>query len=240
MIPLQATSLLDLWERARGLDPVTRAVTLSAAAHPAAAVEEIAALPLGRRDARLLGLRAPDATTLEATACCPACAERVEFGPEAALLLDAPAREPAPVAAGDHLVRWRLPDSRDALAAVRTADPRGMLLERCVLGATGPHGSVAPRELPEPVVAALEDAIGASDPLTEVRVAVQCPECGTAFVADLDLAYFVWAEVDARARALMRDVDVLARAYGWSEPEVLALGDERRAAYVELAVAGFA
>jgi hypothetical protein len=32
-------------------------------------------------------------------------------------------------------------------------------------------------------------------------------------------------------------VDALARAYGWTETEVLALGDRRRAAYLELAEA---
>ena len=37
---------------------------------------------------------------------------------------------------------------------------------------------------------------------------------------------------DARARRLLREVDVLARAYGWTEPEVLALDDARRAAYL--------
>jgi hypothetical protein len=30
-------------------------------------------------------------------------------------------------------------------------------------------------------------------------------------------------------------VHVLARAYGWTESEVLALGERRRAAYLELA-----
>jgi hypothetical protein len=30
------------------------------------------------------------------------------------------------------------------------------------------------------------------------------------------------------------DVDALARAYGWSEPQVLALSATRRAAYLQL------
>ena len=34
--------------------------------------------------------------------------------------------------------------------------------------------------------------------------------------------------------ALLRDVDTLARAYGWTEEQVLALGDARRGAYLEL------
>ena len=77
-----------------------------------------------------------------------------------------------------------------------------------------------------------------ADPLAEVLVDVVCPACAAQFVADLDIASFVWAEVRARAQRLLRDVDVLARAYGWTEPEVLALTDRRRDAYLALAEEG--
>jgi hypothetical protein len=49
---------------------------------------------------------------------------------------------------------------------------------------------------------------------------------------------FVWAELEAQAHRLLHEIDVLARAYGWSEPEVLALGERRRAAYVSLVLEG--
>ena len=77
-----------------------------------------------------------------------------------------------------------------------------------------------------------------ADPLAEVLVDVVCPGCETEFVADLDVGAFVWAEVHARARRLLHEVDVLARAYGWTEAEVLALGDQRREEYLTLAVDG--
>jgi hypothetical protein len=48
----------------------------------------------------------------------------------------------------------------------------------------------------------------------------------------------VWAEVDVRARRLLADVATLARTYGWTEPEVLALSEARRAAYLRLATEG--
>jgi hypothetical protein len=41
--------------------------------------------------------------------------------------------------------------------------------------------------------------------------------------------------MDARARALLAEVHSLARAYGWTEPEILALSPQRRAAYLEMA-----
>ncbi len=69
-------------------------------------------------------------------------------------------------------------------------------------------------------------------------VTLACPGCGAGFVADLDVAAFIWAEFDLAAKRVLGDVDALARAYGWTEPDVLALGDTRRAAYLRLVRAG--
>jgi hypothetical protein len=238
MVRLEATRVLDLWERAQGLAPIERAVALAAAAGAADAGDDAAALPLGRRDARLLELRgAPLEGMLDATACCPRCDERVEFSPPVGALVDAQPAAPAPIERDGIVVRWRPPDSRDALAAAGAADAAGahaILLARCVLDATGPGGALAADEIPRAVCDALDAAIAAADPLAEIIVDLTCPACGGAFAADLDVASFVWAELDAGARELLGDVDALARAYGWTEPEVLALSDKRRAAYLRL------
>jgi hypothetical protein len=52
--------------------------------------------------------------------------------------------------------------------------------------------------------------------------------------ATLDPAEFLWAAAEAQARRLLLEVDALARAYGWREPDVLALPPARRRAYLEL------
>jgi hypothetical protein len=40
--------------------------------------------------------------------------------------------------------------------------------------------------------------------------------------------------VDRHARQILREVDQLARTYGWREPDILALGPARRRAYLGL------
>ena len=109
------------------------------------------------------------------------------------------------------------------------------LLERCVTAATGPDGDVDPATLPGPVREAVSRAMADADPLAEVLVTVACPACETEFVADIEVGGFVWAEVRARARRLLHEIDALARVYGWTESEVLALGERRRASYLRLA-----
>jgi hypothetical protein len=74
----------------------------------------------------------------------------------------------------------------------------------------------------------------ASDPVARIELALTCPSCDQVWSSLFDIASFLWTEVDAWARRTLRDVHTLARAYGWRESEVLALGPRRRQAYLEL------
>ncbi len=72
------------------------------------------------------------------------------------------------------------------------------------------------------------------DPAAEIWLEATCPACGSASTVLLDPAAIVVEEVDRHARRILREVDQLARAYGWREPDVLALGPARRRAYLGL------
>lgn len=266
MPSLAGRDLLDLWDRALGPGPVERARVL--AGFGAGADDDGARrLTLGEANAALLRLReAVAGPTMEAVAGCPACGETVEWTLAVAdlLALDAgPRPGPVPIEVAGWHVRWHAPTLADLLDPVpsdplraRGADPLGAqgadllaaavapgtaLLNRCVEHVKDPDGRPAGvASLPPAVRAALAEALEAVDPLAEISADLTCPRCGTAFVSDVDVPAFVWAEVDVRARRLLADVATLARAYGWTEPEVLALSEARRAAYLRLATEGLA
>lgn len=237
---LSAAARLDLWQAAERRDPVDRSLLLAATAGEPGGEDQLARLPLGRRDARLLALhRALGGGALEATVRCPECGEPAEFSvdPQALVAHAADAAPPAELEVDGFTVVWRSPDSRDVAAAATAGDAAAaerVLLGRCVTAATGPDGEVDGTALSSAAREAIARAMADADPLAEVLVGVSCPACGTSFAADLDVAAFVWAELRADAQRLLREVDALARAYGWTEPEVLALDDGRRAAYLEL------
>lgn len=243
MVLMPASLILKLWEHGGDLPPAARALALAAAARPEEA-DELAAVPLGRRDARILHLgRALVGDRLEATATCPGCRELVEFGLDVDALLAraGAATATAPVEARGYAVSWRSPDTRDFAAAAAGEDVTAaevVLLERCVLSATGPDGEVAASALPPEVRASLAAAMAEADPLAEVLIDLACPRCDEHFVADLDIAGFVWEEVRRRAHRLLDEVAALAVAFGWSEDEVLALSERRRAEYLGLARRG--
>ncbi len=146
----------------------------------------------------------------------------------------------ATLAVGRYLVEWRPVAPGDLAAAATSPDPVAELRRRCLAATGEDRRAVDPATLPPEVLQAAEAAMVAADPLAELLVALACPDCGAGFEADLDVGAFVWAELDARARRLLHEVDVLARAYGWTEPEVLALSEARRAAYLRIVLEGAA
>ncbi|MGW1714730.1 hypothetical protein [Streptomyces sp. NPDC002156] len=131
-------------------------------------------------------------------------------------------------------VEFRLPGVADLAAAARAVDPRGALLARCLVSAVHDGVAVAADELPGPVQRRIADAVEAADPGADLALNVACPECGAATRAELDIASYLWTELDAWARDVLLDVHLLATAYGWSEPEILALSPLRRRYYLEL------
>lgn len=226
-----SAAVLELWERAAGMDHSGRALALAEVA--GGAPDE----PLGRYHARLLQLRAEAfGPIVDATAVCPSCGEVVELALDApALAATSEVLAPRPLQHDGYVVEWRSPNPADLGAATRAPDVENELLRRCVVSVEGPGGSlVATDALPTSVREALSAEMLTADPLAEVIVDLDCPTCGVGFPADVDVTTFVWAEIDARAKRVLLDVDSLARAYGWTEADVLVLSEARRAAYLRI------
>lgn len=242
MRPLTPTELLQIWERDAGRPPLQRALDLLAAACPELSVDELARLSIGRRDACLLTLRAwAFGPQLACLATCPACGQRLELDLDAAALLAAaPEAHAAPLElrVADAIVLVRPPDSFDLAAIDGCVDldaARDLLLARCVAVVTQ-NGTPTPlSDAPEAVIAAAEQALDEADPLANVELALNCPACGHAWPAAFDIVTFFWTEIDAWVHQILREIHVLAAAYGWREADILAMGPQRRQIYLELA-----
>ena len=196
----------------RRLGPVERSLALAAAAEPRRGATSSRALPLGQRDARLLGLRARRGA-LEATAACPACGEQAEFAVDAGALLR---RTPGPpgAARGRRLRRALAAAGQPRRRRRGLGRRRATAAERVLLDALRRVDARPGRrsELPSRRARRSRERWREADPLAEVLVDVACPACATQFVADLDVGAFVWAEVQrARAAAAARGRRARAR-----------------------------
>jgi hypothetical protein len=94
-------------------------------------------------------------------------------------------------------------------------------VERCIIT----------RDASEAMLAAVMDALEEED---DLRIAVTCPECDAAWDVVFDPGTYLWHELDAAAIRVLREIDALASAYGWSEEQILALSPRRRAIYLRM------
>jgi len=244
---LSPAQILALWETGRPQHALDRALTILAAASPGATRAALADLPIGERDARLLRFRAlVFGPRGEGFAECPQCAERIEFPLDvASVALDEPKLVPpeghaaaCPGTVPTHYeketngttLRFRLPTSRDLAGVVAAPDNEEalrLLVERCV----------GKEDLPDETIEALSRVMLEADPRAEITLRLTCPACAHEWNLLFEIAEFFWREISAQAQRLLREIDTLARAYGWTEREILGLSAQRRQTYLELLAA---
>jgi hypothetical protein len=234
MIAPSSSQLLTLWEQGERRHPLDRGLLLYEFAVPETPSHPLADAPLGQCNAALMRLRqAMFGSRLSLWADCPGCGQRMEFE------LDSEQLPPMTVAPewveiqvqGQHQ-RFRCPTSRDLAQIARSTDldqAADQLLQACA-GADVmlPRDPQALRSLRE----AVESALEAADPWADLSLLFQCPACDYSGDACFDIGRVLWENLDARARHLLNEVHLLAQTYGWSEPQILALSDARRAAYL--------
>ncbi|MEP7343059.1 MAG: phage baseplate protein [Acidobacteriota bacterium] len=240
MRPLTASDILKVWEQGEAQPAIERALTMLAVACPELDYAELAALDIGGRDARLFELRELTfGPRMDGFTACGHCQERLEF------MFDLEAfkhrssalsnREEFEFETDGWALHFRLPDSHD-LAAVGTcedvANARRLLAERCVLQASRNGDVIA--ALSDDAVTQLARRIGECAPEAEVLLDFACPSCGHEWQSLFDIAAFFWTEIAAQAKRLLREVHLLASAYGWREAEILAMSARRRQAYLEM------
>jgi len=247
--PLSASDLLDLWERGVGRQPVEQGLLLLREACPEMPAGDLPRVTIGQRDATLMRLRQKTfGLPLNGLAVCPACGERVEIGVplEELLALHAGYEDPLalpPETETNHLsiagyeLTFRLPTSADlmnASAALNSDSARLALLEVCLLEVQrdGRPGRAA--DLPEEVIQSLAARMDQVDPLANITLPLTCPACEHSWEVTFDIVSFFWAEVSAWAERLLREVHLLASAYGWRERDILGLSAWRRQKYLEL------
>jgi hypothetical protein len=208
-----------------------RAVALLAAAGEV----QPEALPIGERDARLLELRARTfGPLLELVVECPRCQDKLEFSVEAARLAERrPVEDSMLLPLTDGEAQFRLLDSRDLQSAANAEDPVRHLFERSVVAVRRNGLTLDASALDEAERARLSERLAELEP--GLSFALNCPTCEHTWQSPFEPGAFLYAEVTSAAQRILREVAMLATAFGWSEPEVLALSATRRRAYLELA-----
>ena len=240
MRPLSAAQLLDAWERGLS-EPAHRRVFPALAAAYSDSFDALGALSIGERDRRLLMLRQwTFGSQLASVANCSACGEGLEWTIDTAdLLMSKPAELSGAltVEPNDYCVRFRLPNTSDLSLVSECKDAasaRQALLERCIFGAEREGEEISAGALPDAVTTEIVKRMAEADPQADVEFDLSCPACGQRWQAQFDIESFFWSEIGAWAQRILSEVHRLARAYGWSEMDILSLSPWRRQFYLSL------
>lgn len=165
---------------------------------------------------------------------CAACGTQIDL---AARLADSPRK---PAGAGFPVVevettlgprRFEVPNGHheELLAG------RGRGYARALVAACGLAGTAAAEaeRFDATDLARIEAALDEAAPEVADRLTAVCPDCGGRTEARLDPMVFAFP----RPAALLGEVHLLARGYGWSEDAILALPSARRRGYARLMAA---
>jgi len=225
--------LLALWERGLLRHPVDRALLLCAWARPDMQVSQLPDMPLGALNRALLRLReACFGPRINVRVDCEHCSESLEFTLDTGQLLAGANRDDTPTEFVISRHRFRTPCSRDiaAISGERGINTAALkLLEQCCLDRPAEtDGSFAS------ILGEAEDTMDRLDPAADINLTLICEKCGHQWLTGLDIGSLLWDEIDLRARSLLSEIHHLARAYGWTEPEILTLSPQRRAAYLDM------
>jgi hypothetical protein len=220
---------------------------LLASACPEYPCERIESISIGQRDALLAQVRTSTfGSDVTSVVNCPACGELIEVCVDVRAVFQGPPcedssseqpRAPLRIEAGEFLVHAALPTVQDIEAiAMATTPTEGhqILWQRCILRIERHAEPCAVDELPEDVCALIDSRMAEADPLGNVQLALECPDCQHRWAVLFDILSFFWGEIHIVAKRLLKEVHVLASAYGWTESEILTLSATRREAYLDM------
>jgi hypothetical protein len=223
-----ARQLLESWEALQGQPMPVRAAGL-AALLTGRSLPDALRWSVARRDRALFDFRAQMfGERVEAVTPCPNCAQPLEM--QLPLAQIAPSQTAARKSRFQTLdvdgagVRCRAPNSEDLLTIAGSrdlAEARAQLIARCI-------------QTDDPELRERAAALLTGEAADDVELNLTCPACGHSWHAPFDIATFVWRELDDWAQRTLREIHVIAGAYGWSEDEILQLSARRRQMYVEM------
>jgi hypothetical protein len=165
---------------------------------------------------------------------CEQCGEPLEFSMDAQQFSTAPTGLGVEVAIAQvDGLSMRLPDSMDLQAAAKcrsVEEARRTLFSRCVAVTSDDPATNEPSEA---MLQRFSGWLAETSPELDILLDVDCPACGVHRVVAFDIVSFFWREIESACARLVREVDALARTYGWSEAQILGMAPARRQLYLE-------
>jgi hypothetical protein len=222
-------AMLRLGDVARRSSPAEWAVQAVLAGWPGLARANVEAWPLGQLDNALVALRRThfgDEWACEPQ--CTACGKTFDLAFDPAAMGFGIPPDWQPGALPTRAVEF----SGDA-ATIRPLIVHDLIaIERCAQESEAAAYLRSALEVGEEDLPAALELSAELDPLANIWLATQCPECGEEQALLFDPARFLAEEVARQADRLLGEVADIAQAYHWSEADIIAMPAARRRYYL--------
>lgn len=234
--PISPSQLLDILDTGSGRSLHARAIQILHAA--AGDQRDWPHEPLGNVNDALLRFRELQfGTRLDFVDRCPHCGHGVEFHLDSTAFSNAQGVAKRSITLGDKEVIVRPYTPADFLQVDHSVedDPESAareLLSSCIANTD----TVDLSSLTAEDWSLVAGAIAEADPLSEILFDLECPDCGGKWESLFEPTSYLWRELVNLGERLLREIHMLARAYGWDEATCLRLTPERRGRYVQLIV----
>ena len=215
-----------------------KSLLLLTASCPPADWDTVVQWPVGTRDGLLIQFREQFfGDRMVNNAICPACSETLEWDMKTSDLLAQKTVEwtEIPVFSAQFeafYLQFRLPNSADFLG--NFSEKPFQLIRNCIVSAQKKGKDCTVEVLPENMLQLLESRMETEDPNANLVFNLTCPTCTHRWQVVFDILTYLWKELDVWARQRLQEVFILARAFGWSEYDILSMSAKRRQFYLEM------
>lgn len=212
--------------------------------------DDVRALAVGDREALLLQLwRITFGERFPCVITCPGngCGEKMDLQLKVSDLLLAPYSEPQPwrevtvqAHGEDYLARLRAPNGLDQELAAECGrtdmqQAENLLLRRCAAPLSAVNSeSLSAEEWSHELTDRLVEKMSGLDPQADILLQLRCVACDQAFQAEFDMGNYLYRTLRGQIPYLYREVHYIARAYHWTEDEILSMTPRKRSTYLNL------
>lgn len=234
MNTLGEQDLLTIWEQGHGRSAIEQALLLLSVAHRITDTSKVAKWSIGYRDTQLFLLRVQlfgDVFVNHIN--CPNCNEKLEWEMK---LTDFPLpADPVSELAlhtfdhGDYRIQFQMPSTLD----VAKADPE-KILQACIKTIEKQGEELNLADLPSDGLEALGKEMERLEPIANLSFSLNCAACGHEWNSHFDIISYLWSEIENWAQHLLQEIVALARAFGWTEEQILRLSSRRRQLYLQM------
>jgi hypothetical protein len=237
-----AFELLAIWESTQHLSLLERSLYLLSVVYETD-TGTIAKLSIGDRDAGLLRFRKKIfGSRLINMAYCPGCGKPVEWETtvDEILLQDIipdAGMKVFKLESEGYTIDFRLPNSDDIMTAMASGNRQvdvSSFISSCILHIDHLQKNDLTPALPQKVIEDISLRMSEADPQAEISMVLNCPDCKNEWRASFNILSYLWLEIESWAKRILKEVAMLARAFGWSEKEILSLSPQRRQYYLGL------